>query len=399
MEEIWQQVSSELVFGHPNVESSNKGQVRVNGVLVKPHKGAKGKNGVYKICTINGKTVYFHRLVYFAFAKENVNVLLHSRIIFKSFHEGMVDDKGFYRAYLEDITIEHCKNADINTLIPSSSQEVRHQVYGVYSTGKWYDVQGHLFLKGEKKHMWFDFPDYELCVLENAEYPCIVRHKQRKHKWLKPSNEHQDPMISMCLNKKAYKFMLSHVMLSSVFGRDFINETVDHMDDDSTNNNINNLQWMSLSDNAKKGRMKQLNGQTDEKMEGAVQFEINEDDEIWRTLNKTTEISNYARIKRNGRKITYGHVLRGKKYRQATVKVEIEGLQAESKKYFIHQLVWMAFNGKIPDGKIILHDDKAPLVNGIYRNWLCDLRLGTRSENNIEHHDAKREKSEFTEVR
>lgn len=53
----------------------------------------------------------------------------------------------------------------------------------------------------------------------------------------------------------------------------------------------------------------------------------------------------------------------------------------DSKKY-IHRLVWEAWIGEIPEGMDIMHDDEAPKYeDGSYRNWLCDLSIGTRSEN------------------
>ena len=43
--------------------------------------------------------------------------------------------------------------------------------------------------------------------------------------------------------------------------------------------------------------------------------------------------------------------------------------------------VWETWVGEIPDRMDILHDDNAPLCeDGTYRNWLCDLSIGTRSE-------------------
>ena len=57
----------------------------------------------------------------------------------------------------------------------------------------------------------------------------------------------------------------------------------------------------------------------------------------------------------------------------------------------MHHLVWLAHKGEIPENKIILHDDKIPLINEKYeRNWLCDLSLGNHTTNNIEHHFQKR---------
>jgi hypothetical protein len=51
----------------------------------------------------------------------------------------------------------------------------------------------------------------------------------------------------------------------------------------------------------------------------------------------------------------------------------------------------MAFKGKIPEGKIIMHDDTkiTTCKDGYERNWLEDLKLGTTSENVQSYHDNK----------
>ena len=51
-------------------------------------------------------------------------------------------------------------------------------------------------------------------------------------------------------------------------------------------------------------------------------------------------------------------------------------------KMYVHRAVWTAFNGPVPSGMDIMIDNNAPLTDeGYYRNWLCDLSIGTRSEN------------------
>jgi hypothetical protein len=284
--------------------------------------------------------------------------------------------------------IEECKNAKLYSSVPTNEIKAEHPRYGEYCFGKWYDVYGHLYFKNTKEHFIHKFAEYEICIINDAITSCIIRNKKRQHKWLKVSNDDQDPMISLSYDKKSYKFMLSHVILASVFSHNNINETVDHINDDSKDNHIDNLQWLSYSDNAKKGRQKQLDNGIVQKHN--IESVVNYPNEVWRRVNSFTEVSNYARIKRRDKDIVYGHVVRGKKYRQATVKFEIDGLPHVSRKYYVHQIVWTAFNGVVPEDKIILHDDTVPLVDGTYRNWLCDLRLGTRTENNIEHNEQKR---------
>jgi hypothetical protein len=57
---------------------------------------------------------------------------------------------------------------------------------------------------------------------------------------------------------------------------------------------------------------------------------------------------------------------------------------------YIHRLVWQTFVGEIPEGYDIMHDDTAPKYeDGSYRNWLCDLSIGKRSENMVSFHAHK----------
>lgn len=57
---------------------------------------------------------------------------------------------------------------------------------------------------------------------------------------------------------------------------------------------------------------------------------------------------------------------------------------------YIHRLVWQTFVGEIPEGYDIMHDDTAPKYeDGSYRNWLCDLSIGKRSENMVSFHTHK----------
>jgi len=108
------------------------------------------------------------------------------------------------------------------------------------------------------------------------------------------------------------------------------------------------------------------------------------------TINDYTtehyEVSNKGRIKKT-HSIVIGSRLRGKKYRFTTIGTAL----GVYKKYYIHQLVCITFVGQIGEDQIVLHDDSVPLnSDGTYRNWACDLRLGSRKDNNLEYHSEKR---------
>lgn len=389
-DEIWKPVPKELVNGIDGIFASNKGRVKKDDKVLVYSKLMKWKDVYYKSLRLNNKTTYVHRLVYFAFSDKPVNVLLNSRVIFKAFHPQMVDEQGYYRSYLEDLLFEQTKYDNLEAMIPSKQLYRTHPIYGGYLIGKWYDVQAHRFDKTKKEDSIVEYPDYQLCIIDDNQMPCIVKSKHQDKKFIKPiaSKGDIDMMITLTKDKVHTKYLVSHVILPSVFDLAYVKTTVDHIDDNAQNNHIENLQWLTLSENAAKGRKKQLSG-TQNSEPNTPQSAI--DDEEWRKLNHFTEVSNYGRIRRNGKDYTLGCKLRGKKYRYCTCSLQIEGYPTNSKKYYIHQLVWIGFNGKYDETFHILHDDTIPLdSDGCYRNWLQDLSLGSRTQNNLEHHAQKR---------
>lgn len=99
-------------------------------------------------------------------------------------------------------------------------------------------------------------------------------------------------------------------------------------------------------------------------------------DEEWKQhpFNKKCSVSTHGRVKNAHGDISQQKKMRyGGKYKQV-------GFNKSNT--YVHKLVWETWVGKIPKHLDIMHDDTAPLnPDGTYRNWLCDLSLGTRSEN------------------
>ena len=116
-------------------------------------------------------------------------------------------------------------------------------------------------------------------------------------------------------------------------------------------------------------------------------------DEMWKpyTLGvKKIQVSNLGRVKNS-----YGDIIEYSKRDNRNGKygsVSCSNGPGKTTAEYVHRLVWKAFNGEIQEDKHVLHDDTAPLMpSGGYRNWLCDLKLGTRSENMTEHYKAVKE--------
>ncbi|MBA42431.1 MAG: hypothetical protein CMF62_00290 [Magnetococcales bacterium] len=59
-------------------------------------------------------------------------------------------------------------------------------------------------------------------------------------------------------------------------------------------------------------------------------------------------------------------------------------------RHYIHKLVYETWCGEIKKNLVIMHDDKAPIYqDGSYRNYACDLTLGTQSQNVKDFHKHK----------
>lgn len=60
--------------------------------------------------------------------------------------------------------------------------------------------------------------------------------------------------VSISINSKPIYFLLTHCMLASAFPNAEPYYSVDHINEDHTNNRISNLQWMTREDNSRKGQ-------------------------------------------------------------------------------------------------------------------------------------------------
>jgi len=377
--EIWKPVPTEFTYGE-EVLASNYGNIIYKDDLIIGHRGARGKDGYYVSTDIKGHTVYFHRLVFYAHTELTVTTLKQGRVIFKN-KTDIVDSDGYYRNWYEDLLFEQGKHDFISLLDTITRQEDIHSLYGTFTYGVWIPVYIPL---DKKSNDSVELDNYELVLLNNKQYPMLVRNKISGKIVKYHFSDMHDGYINLTNSKNNKNYQITHVMLLSVFPHITRNQTVDHIDDDPLNQDIKNLQWLSHSENCKKGaKITSRN---------PLQASFTTSAEIWKPLPiteytaKTYMISNHGRIK-NTITINNGTRLRGKKYRYTRVAVA----KGEYVKYYMHHLVHLTFHGEITDVSIVLHDDTAPLNDdGTYRNWAEDLRLGSKKENNIEYHSEKR---------
>lgn len=379
-DEVWKQVPDEFTFGVNDVWASTHGKIRIGTRILQGNKGPKGNSGFYRTTSLNKHTVYFHRLIFYTHSTLPIETLQNGRVIFKNSTD-ITDEEGYYRNWYSDLLFEESKNdfKSIEKLI--KNEEAVHPVYGPVKFGVWMD----LMLKVKDKLTSAKAEGYQICLLNNDEYPCVIKNTKRNLIVKYHFHTGHDGYVSIHYDDKNKSYLLSHILLASAFPTQSVNETADHIDSNANNHNILNLQWLSSSDNAIKG---QIALPPREKNIQPLLLEAEE----WKKLpiNDYTrehyEVSNKGRVKKS-HSIVVGSRLRGKKYRFTTVGLEL----GTYKKYYIHQLVCMTFIGPIGDDQIVLHDDKVPLnEDGTYRNWACDLRLGSKKDNNLEYHSEKR---------
>lgn len=180
---------------------------------------------------------------------------------------------------------------------------------------------------------------------------------QRKLKGTYKRNEYHS--VQLTINKKV-RTVMTHRLVAEAFLPNPDNlPIVHHIDGDKHNNKLENLQWVTIEENAETGIKKRL----------GEKLYIEPNDE-WKILF----ISDAYLINRNGqlynrnrKRMTMGSI------RNGYVRVEIK-----DKAYSMHRLVYETFVGPIPQNMVIDH------INGIKDdNRLENLRCISQSENAI----------------
>ena len=262
----------------------------------------------------------------------------------------------------------------------------RH-AYGEFEYNVWMPAYSHRYDKEKQEHNIQQAKGYEIKFLDSPD-GYEIRSLFRNGRLLKhTAYKDGDNSVLFRIDGVSVHSLVSHVMLISAFPHVKPERTVDHVDNVHKNMNIMNLQWLDMSTNA--GKRAQFKPKDD-----AFTVMI-PNDEVWKdfTLDggKTTfKISNYARIKKPSGVITIGTKNRNKKYRAVALHYKDDDIVRQDTRFYVHRLIWEAFHGAIPTDKEVLHNDSAPLhEDGSYRNWLCDLSIGTRQENMLQFHSHR----------
>lgn len=405
----WKQVPPECVHGITTLYATKDGQVRNGERLLRRSKGPKGKDGYYICCVVNKHTLYFHRLVYFAHSGKSPAELLAGSVIFREVADPstILDERGCYRSWFEDVVFIPSPHTVSDTLIPAEVQVAEHPRYGAVRFNEWRPLC--TLPRGEAR-LPVKSDIYEICLLNNPEIPCLIRNKSRGIILNLRTNKGHDPAVGLkpSTTEASINYQLTHILLASAFPTETALYTADHMNDDSKNNCVLNLQWMTSIENCRKAQSKTAEKRRAATAAGRKPREpiVNLPDEIWKPLPltdhtlKTYAVSNRGRVKNisfiNPKRKKIANItgrllnpkpIRGRKYTAHTVATDIN----KHKTFNTHYLVYKTFYGEVPDGMDILHNDFAPLnPDGTYRNWAEDFTLGSRGTNVTEYHAARR---------
>ena len=325
-----------------------------------------------------------------------------------------------------------------------------HPIYGTFEYNVWKPLYFHKTNKKTKEHEFGKHPNYEILFIDNKEKPFTIRNIKRNS--IIKSHYGYYTLAKDGIN---ITYSETHIAVASAFPHITPKETIDHINDDPTDNRITNLMWMERSENSKKGQKKAVknsntNGgrrgkyvtmrkpditektnreksipiglfrslnkcaqfildnivQKDKKPKlGTIAakirraistphlkaygyyydcFEINIDEEEWKQHPECPEyqVSTHGRFRNS-----HGIISQQKKMRNGS---KYSYVSCNQKNVYIHKIVWETWVGPIPEGMDIMHDDTALLQeDGSYRNWLCDLSLGTRKENMVSFHKHK----------
>jgi len=136
--------------------------------------------------------------------------------------------------------------------------------YGKINYECWLPVYAHRTCKKNNTSLIYPQSNYEILFrekdinLENNEWipanpPFLLRNKTTKDIIL-PTFE----SYKLCENGEAINYLQTHIAVASAFPDIPPLETIDHIDNDPTNNTITNLMWLDRTTNSRKGQIKSV---------------------------------------------------------------------------------------------------------------------------------------------
>lgn len=434
------------------IEASNNGQIKIDTKLITGGKGSKGKYGFYKIFKLNDKTLYFHRIIYLAFHPEDsIKIKEGARIIMKDNPSIVINE--FYRNYPDDMLIDPWFTIKPQINDTYDINDIIHNDYGIIKSNTWmplhykndndeiiktdnylikfYDDIEHPFdiiniqkdevIRTFNAMITFSHNDIQkkmlTHVLLSSAFPKEVPNETVDHindnpddnrisnlRWLSQTDNSKKGQKKSAESKiknggaKGRKVIMCNSEMIEL--KDFINIRVAAeylIDNDNritgTVKTVETKIRRAIKDNIR--AYDYYWTEPDEKqIEGEIWKDIPDFYNIEKYNGNTYQISSFGRV-RSKHKLLLNPVQNRDNPKYTTVSLAID--KNNAKRYYIHRLVWETFNGQIPEGFEVLHNDHAPLLeNGSYRNWLVDLSLGTRKQNMQDYYDAKHSKLKST---
>ena len=173
--------------------------------------------------------------------------------------------------------------------------------YGSIYYDQWYDAYGHN--KKINNGQIFKLDGYYIKFLNDIKKPCVLKGIRSDDIYLN-SRE----CFKICYNKKIITVKMTHLILASGFPNIEANETVDHVNDDPTDSRLVNLQWMSWSENSRKGQKKSVTSTNANGGRHGIYIEMffnNEKIGIFRSIDKCAQhiIDNHHLFSKNVRSV------------------------------------------------------------------------------------------------
>ena len=150
------------------------------------------------------------------------------------------------------LPLRHCDiagNKKLTLVLKPSMQpstQTDMHLYGEVRYDEWYQLYGHRNSRNNNKVE--ELCGYEIMFHDNKDKPYTISGIRSSD--LKSKYEYSNIGFD--------KFADTHLMLASAFPHIEPDETVDHMNDDPTDNRITNLRWMSRRENSIKGQAKSV---------------------------------------------------------------------------------------------------------------------------------------------
>jgi hypothetical protein len=206
--------------------------------------------GLYLHLILLGNTSIKHHLVLHKNDNKLDNTLSNLKIVANNFELNNCLISYIAQDNIIVNNIEHpiVNNIKKTNIVIDEPAFMTHPKYGSFYYNKWYPLKYINNLKIEIIEY------YEILVKNNDSEYCYIRKFLSNDNYFNYSIPKSKISQAINYNGKIMRIHILKAMLYSIFDTIEPNESIDHIDNNYKNNNITNLQWLSISDNSKKGQ-------------------------------------------------------------------------------------------------------------------------------------------------